>query len=1371
MVTLKGKLTAPDETDFTRFGLTILFQRVVVPARRGDEGLLSPASVTARPAADGAFAVDLGPDDDVQGPFKLIVMSPAGNAVVERDIAPNDIGQPVTVEVTPVPPFTLPEGRDPLEGMRTSIKGRVLRTTGEPATAGLPVVLWGSADQNDPPRAVVTAATITGGYFSADWPSDRLLQAFATVSGLDAGPITLENERLPTRVILVLDLAEPAQEPTPECECEEASPRTPDQEDLVANPEAFSTDLGGKCVDFTMPNRVLEEFSFFAVVRTTQPDVKGLTADPPTVLPKPVVKKLLELAQRADLVRALSAPASGDETLSSGRSPNARSRESRVTAATTTRGQALADAKLHPQVVSDMLMGPGLFTSDNLALAERVSKYQNATSLINGALFTGTPRGPVSASNAIDWDSTATTYQAISVAHGHLLTCKQVWRADGYSLGDLLYSLPLAPCQKKQIAVIDWDRRAVTARMESRTAAESLQATVSRDRDISEIISTTLTESMRGGSKAKTWSAGGGFGAFIGPLVIGGGGGASGASSTAWQNSARHVAGSSLQQVRDRTLQAASSTRSQRSTVVQTVRQGETMRVQTEVVANHNHCHAVTMEYFEVLRHFQVSHELADAQECLFVPMAVSYFNGDRALRWRESLSTALRRPELAGGFDALQRVQSNWVNTDYPPARYADEEVRYLDGELHISFDLPRPADTDDTQLFDAAQWVPYHGLLTPADSTETQPQAAQRIWTTFLGLERPENRDRVWNTQLAPRIAARLVDQFRYELILDNNATQPLEMDTTLVSRFRQGTALLVSIRPVSSTPNVVRARIKTFRVTTAASLPVGGRVLVENGSARYRTDHLSRDLFNDYRVNNDLSSIDHVDVPVSLDAYEKSNPRARDRDLAEQLLDHLNGNVEHYLQATWMLMDPNKRYILLDSVPAPGAAGKSVASVCENRVLGIVGNCLVLPVAPGYHLDPTFAESDKATLFDAYRPTTPIPPIRVSVPTRGVFAEAVMGACNSCETPDETRFWRWEEAPCPDDPPRIQDVSTESRATGEPVLTPTPFASPLVRIQNAPDLPAPTSLAAAMNLIGTPNLFKDITGLDLNQQNAAAAFQSALDTAQFFGGRAADLAQQRFLNGDMDRTLKAISEAKKKGLLDDKGAQELTQQVLLGSVGDAQSGQSRPTSSAAVQRFLDRTAASTSSEVNVNRPEGSVTVKSGDTSSHVNYKVEPVVPFIRQPDLLTCWAAAAAMMYAWRHGEMASIEELLERLSVRWSEMFIAKQAIPNSALPDLMADLGLIAEPPARYVPRGIDRLLRTGPLWVVTDEDMTTNGMTHAEILTGIVGDGTPDNTKVLSNDPSQDEPRERSFSELQARLQATDVVKTGFGIYHFPSSS
>ena len=58
--------------------------------------------------------------------------------------------------------------------------------------------------------------------------------------------------------------------------------------------------------------------------------------------------------------------------------------------------------------------------------------------------------------------------------------------------------------------------------------------------------------------------------------------------------------------------------------------------------------------------------------------------------------------------------------------------------------------------------------------------------------------------------------------------------------------------------------------------------------------------------------------------------------------------------------------------------------------------------------------------------YAPLTPIPPQRITVPIRSVFAEAVVGACNSCEVKDESRFWRWEESPGPDQPLPIESAS---------------------------------------------------------------------------------------------------------------------------------------------------------------------------------------------------------------------------------------------------------------------------------------------------------------------------------------------------------
>src|SRR5205823_2949055 len=81
----------------------------------------------------------------------------------------------------------------------------------------------------------------------------------------------------------------------------------------------------------------------------------------------------------------------------------------------------------------------------------------------------------------------------------------------------------------------------------------------------------------------------------------------------------------------------------------------------------------------------------------------------------------------------------------------------------------------------------------------------------------------------------------------------------------------------------------------------------------------------------------------------------------------------------------------------------------------------------VAQGDHLDPRFTAVAGQTvdLRDFYRVDPPVPATRVSLPTRGVFAEAVMGACNACEQIDDTRFWRWGDAPI-DEPPSIEPAS---------------------------------------------------------------------------------------------------------------------------------------------------------------------------------------------------------------------------------------------------------------------------------------------------------------------------------------------------------
>lgn len=1026
-----------------------------------------------------------------------------------------------------------------------------------------------------------------------------------------------------------------------------------------------------------------------------------------------------------------------------------------------------APLRFESSVLAEMAQDAGPITPRKLLQAEQASTVRHARGLIGCFVTPLADRFHPGPDRQINWEAAPVRSQATTIAHGHLLTIKQVWRSDGYSLGDLLYSLPLAPGQQKLVSILDWERREIAMRAETRRVTEDLNATLLHDRDISEIIRSTLDERMDARSRADVEAVGGAIGGFVGALVFGAAGGVSSAGSTANQVSARDVSASVLNVARDRTMQSASAIRSQRSTVVQTARQGETVRAQTEAIANYNHCHALTIEYFEVLRHLQVSQEIAHVQECLFIPLKITPFTVEKALAWRGPLQQGLRARRYLPYFNALERVATDWQDADFPIARYADDPVTHIDGEFRVRITLPRPLDTD-TDEYDKDQWLPYSQLLGPTLLTEQQ---TKDVWERYMGVALPSQRSNIWNTRLAPGVAQRLLDFLRVELGIVGGTYREVGLDVTLVTTFRQNAELLVTFRPSGALPGVTRAQIDRVRLSfTGITLPAGVEAIVDSGSMYYRTDHINHHLFRDQRVLNDLT--DAAEILAPLDTEEKRNPRELDRRQSEALLDHLNYHVEYYTRATLRNMHPNRRFMLLDGVIAPNAAGRSVASVVENRIIAIVGNSLVMPVAAGVKLDSTyrFGENTPEQLIELYA-TDPAPLMRVSLPTRGVFAEAVLGKCNSCELIDETVFWRWEEAPIPDSPTPIAAVSTAPRPTQTPTLQPTAFPEALVRLQQAPSAPDPTGMEAALQTLGLNNIFRDLTGVEANQLAASGALDSALGAARSFSSHGLKIAQQRFLNGQLDRALSFIKQAREKKLLSPESAKEVTADLFRGALNLKKPEEKKtPVTTEGAQSFIDRIAKGVSSAaMRIANPAGILELFVGPNAktSPVDFEVNPTVSALQQTSPLTCWAAAGAMMASWQKRVSMSIDTALEELGGQWLEAFKTGQALTIPELHAFAAALGLKEETKAPATVDGmLDLLQRHGPLWVITDDSVDNNKLVHARIVTAIKGDGTVDNTEVTFIDTAGGQAPPESFKEFAQKMITADTATVDVAILH-----
>lgn len=1024
------------------------------------------------------------------------------------------------------------------------VRGRLIARDGTSKLDGYQVVMFAATKDNPAEEdffPVASALTESNGYFvtaallfNDPTDLDKVSAAKARVSNdhvlvdlpvrLSATDGQLPTSRIPDRLILVLDAAATTADESEDCGCNDLN---------------------------FQQKKVLEEFSYYTVVRTSEPAIIADTIEDepeinlqdiygiPGFVPLSVFKKFHEIQAR----QPLPTPISTIGAVLAGANVPVATLAMMAPAAAAAPASGLATASTAPAGgIGDPRRAPIAINTD---LLNRLLADHKAQVVIKGNAkprFRG--RTHLSPTNQIDWDDTPTIYQAASIAHGHLLHFKQEWVPDGYSLGDIVYSLPLAPGQKKQIAVLDWERRESAAKSQQLDYEEALSNTLVRDRDVNEIVAGTLTENLRANSKATSRGIGFGLGGAIMGVFSGGtyggllgiSGGASSAGSNASSSGRREMTSSSLQSITDRTQQAASVVRSQRATVVQTVSQGERVQATAESVANYNHCHAITIQYFEVLRHFSVRNRLAGVQECLFVPLQMSRFDPAKCLRWRSSLEAALFRRELVRGFDAIARIQNEresatenfYDSIGYPRGRYAEQPIKNFNGELYFEFFF--------------------------FNEKEAKVDDAISTFFGFFGISLDALRDRqITDAELAEHVGPRTIERLLDAFVVRTDKGLDLKLDLTLNSRFRQSTPLRVSLRSGAQTPQIPRESFEALIVALdTAKLPTGTtsdmaqfskymKVRLTSGNLRYRSQSLAETLFNG-RIDNDIfAGLDGAYLYTPLNADELRNPRGEDVEAANNLIHHLNENLEFYNAKLFMDFTPERRFMLLDGMIAPGKAnGRSVASVVENRVVGIAGNSLIMPVASGYQLDPTIDESFR--MFDQYYDDPP-EPMRVSMPTKGVYAEAVMGRCNSCEEKDESRFWRWEESPIPDSPStQILPLDTGTRRADPGTLDPKDLPTPVVNIQNAPNLPDPAGLQTLMATLGKGDVFRDLTGLNQNQLNAAAAYAKALDTAQAFGKEASEMAQSM-------AKIQAALDAKKAGAISNKDASDAITKEIKG------------------------------------------------------------------------------------------------------------------------------------------------------------------------------------------------------------------------------
>lgn len=627
-----------------------------------------------------------------------------------------------------------------------------------------------------------------------------------------------------------------------------------------------------------------------------------------------------------------------------------------------------------------------------------------------------------------------------SVRMGVVHEYRLAWYPIGHSLGQILYSLPLAPGESVNITVVDWTRRDDAQRQEHTTLDEQIVHQEHRDRMISETVDASIQEYQHGSSFMGGIAGSGGLSTVVDKTGIAAGLSGSLGGSTASSDGSRHIAATTVQQLSDNITQNSAAQRELQSTVVVHSTESEHEAIETRAVVNYNHSHALTILYYEVLRHFRVVTELVRRQPVLLKKYDGLDFNDNQTLLdHRSVLQAALLDPSLAMGFDAIAKYETtrrdyalNGIDPVNPPAPgkpFSDGDIGFTLFELGVKTSEGQGDTTDQLIMLNLIIRQPNGAIGRPLLHAFEKGSGTQNM---NVG-------ERFNETAMAWFIA------------------QP---DFPILWRD------LIGFEFVLHDPN----KWRIDRLAINGFHPGGQIELLANTDVDY--------YFPDNGASNTITFIrkpaPDVPPPSPLLPLEKTITTA-EHIAIDELKKHLKNAAPHYNRAVWLAENPHVRASRFDDTGWDGTS--TLLDHLDNRPLEVIGAWMAFPtadkdiVAAVAALDRQDEEqSNSATAFDERL---------VTLPVRGVFAEAKLGHCNASEEIDDTRFWDWQQSPIPHFAPDIAPATPVTPQPQQPNLAPTPFPQSLVNIVNPPAAPDPTGLAAALNVLGTPNIFRDMSG----------------------------------------------------------------------------------------------------------------------------------------------------------------------------------------------------------------------------------------------------------------------------------------------------
>lgn len=738
-------------------------------------------------------------------------------------------------------------------------------------------------------------------------------------------------------------------------------------------------------------------------------------------------------------------------------------------------------------------------------------------------------------------DNYSNLAKASSLGVGYVLNMHQAWVPDGFALGDLLYSLILAPGEEQRLVVRETNQAYSLTDEASGTDDVTETTTRQQNDDVEAIYDYALAQTMAGRSgysaESSTYGGSAGFSGFGFGVSASysktKSKGSSNASQENGQNETSSAAQSFQQALKTASNKHAMANRLSISNGTSNVNES----LATKIVANHNHMHTMTVQYWEVMRRYKVETSVDSVNLALFVPVdTVPFLNNESDLK---TFSGALKKDVFDKRYtNILKHID---VLSSSVPAKFrqglnlirkfsALPEWKIEDVSAANSFTIQMTVQLlsfDDLYVYaylkngkKVAGTTNYERTDLPKElNTRNELKEYIRKFRNEIPIiKKFVTCSFVLPLGISIYDVSHLVVEYSMETCLYTLSTEGivlteaeakayenmLEKDYDLAKDHKSSRKDIEKIEHYKS--QLPEAYANPYVTLTPKQLATLGYPLVEKVSFSDKTPENCTVTMSDSRLRGKTL------------LYMTNNTvilRKDDIRMMEEAFRHIVNNGLRYSQAIWESLSVNERVLLFDrynvkmdftklrdnSTEIQNEEGLNTVPLlnCINvhNLLGFYGNCMIFPFTFPQELAEILGRTAKDVQDQIYRyhascfraPTTVI-----SVPTKGMIGEAVLGETNVSEEIDLTRFWNWQDSPIDK-----MDVTDASGLKGTDYLADKKTKDiTSLNLQSA-TLPTPATAPDLIStLVGkaTPQ-FSDMTGQNMLSNLGQKTIESATTT----------------------------------------------------------------------------------------------------------------------------------------------------------------------------------------------------------------------------------------------------------------------------------